>query len=97
MYSIVSTYLSFLLLGLANGATYAALGLALVVTYRNSKVMNLAVSAIALFTATIYAGLRNGQVPMLLPGLPQRVARGRLPAGDRLRASGTRARPRHAG
>jgi ABC-type branched-subunit amino acid transport system ATPase component/branched-subunit amino acid ABC-type transport system permease component len=70
MYSIVSTYLSFLLLGLANGATYAALGLALVVTYRSSKVMNLAVSAIALFTATIYAGLRNGQVPMLLPGLP---------------------------
>ncbi|HTR70057.1 MAG TPA: branched-chain amino acid ABC transporter permease/ATP-binding protein [Mycobacteriales bacterium] len=67
----MTAYVSFLLLGLANGATYAALGLALVVTYRSSKVMNLAVSAIALFAATIYAGLRSGQVPLLLPGLPE--------------------------
>jgi ABC-type branched-subunit amino acid transport system ATPase component/branched-subunit amino acid ABC-type transport system permease component len=67
----MSEYWSFLLLGLANGATYAALGLALVVNYRSSKVMNLAVSAIALLTATLYAGLRAGQLPLLLPGLPK--------------------------
>jgi ABC-type branched-subunit amino acid transport system ATPase component/ABC-type branched-subunit amino acid transport system permease subunit len=69
----VSQHVTFLLLGLANGAVFAALALALVVTHRSSKVMNFGVSAMALFTATIYAGLRRGDLLLLVPGLPESV------------------------
>jgi ABC-type branched-subunit amino acid transport system ATPase component/branched-subunit amino acid ABC-type transport system permease component len=67
----MSTYINFLLLGLANGAVYAALGLALVVTYRSSGVLNFATSAIALFSAYMYTSFRSGQFLFLIPGLPQ--------------------------
>ena len=63
-------YVDFLLLGLANGAVFAALGLALAVTFRSSGVMNFATASLALLTATIYAGLRNGEFVILIPGLP---------------------------
>ena len=53
----MSQHATFLLLGLANGAVFAALGLALVVTHRSTKVLNFAVSAIALLSATIYSAL----------------------------------------
>jgi ABC-type branched-subunit amino acid transport system ATPase component/ABC-type branched-subunit amino acid transport system permease subunit len=69
----VSQYVVFLLLGLANGAVFAALALALVVTYRSSGVINFATGAIALFSAYIYAFLRQGQLLIPLPGLPQTV------------------------
>lgn len=61
----------FLLLGLANGAVFASLALALVVTFRSSGVINFSTGAIALFTAYIYAFLREGQVLLLMPGLPK--------------------------
>jgi ABC-type branched-subunit amino acid transport system ATPase component/branched-subunit amino acid ABC-type transport system permease component len=69
----VSQHVTFLLLGLANGAVFAALGLALVVTHRSSKVMNFGVSSIALLTACLYAGLRRGELLLLVPGLPRSV------------------------
>ena len=69
----MSQYVVFLLLGLANGAVFAALALALVVTYRSSGVINFATGAIALFSAYIYAFLRQGQLLIPLPGLPQTV------------------------
>lgn len=72
----MSQHVTFLLLGLANGAVFAALGLALVVTHRSSKVMNFGVSAIALFTATLYTGLRRGELLLLVPGLPRSVRLG---------------------
>ena len=66
-------YVIFLLLGLANGAVFAALALSLVVTYRSSGVVNFATGAIALVTAYTYAFLREGKLLLLLPGLPQTV------------------------
>ena len=66
-------YVIFLLLGLANGAVFAALALSLVVTYRSSGVVNFATGAIALVTAYTYAFLREGKLLLLVPGLPQTV------------------------
>ena len=78
----------FLLLGLANGAVFASLALALVVTFRSSGVINFATGAIALFTAYIYAFLRQGKVLLLIPGLPKTLdlpgALGFLPAAARV-------------
>jgi ABC-type branched-subunit amino acid transport system ATPase component/ABC-type branched-subunit amino acid transport system permease subunit len=72
----------FLLLGLANGAVFAALALALVVTYRSSGVLNFATGATALLSAYIYAFLRTGELILLVPGLPRSIDLGRpLPFG----------------
>jgi len=64
----VTQHLVFLLLGLANGAVFASLALALVVTYRSSGVINFATSGIALVTAYEYAYLRRGRLLVLIPG-----------------------------
>ena len=69
----MSQHVTFLVLGLANGAVFAALGLALTVTYRSSGVMNFATSSMALFTAYTYAGLRRGELVLLIPGLPDSI------------------------
>ncbi|MFE4499159.1 ATP-binding cassette domain-containing protein [Rhodococcus sp. NPDC056743] len=63
--------LQFLLLGLGNGAVYAALALALVMTYRSSGVVNFATGAIALYVAYTYAYLRGGELLIPIPGLPK--------------------------
>ena len=65
-------HINFLMLGLGNGAVFAALALALVVTYRSSGVLNFATGAIALFGAYEYAYLRKGVVLFIVPGLPRR-------------------------
>jgi ABC-type branched-subunit amino acid transport system ATPase component/branched-subunit amino acid ABC-type transport system permease component len=62
-----------LLFGLGNGGVYAALAIALVLTYRSSGVINFATGTIALYTAYTYAELRNGQFLILLPGLPDSI------------------------
>jgi ABC-type branched-subunit amino acid transport system ATPase component/ABC-type branched-subunit amino acid transport system permease subunit len=67
----------FLLLGLANGAVFAALALALVVTFRSSGVINFATGAIALVSAYVYAFLRQGELILLIPGLPRSIDLGR--------------------
>ncbi|HKY13669.1 MAG TPA: branched-chain amino acid ABC transporter permease/ATP-binding protein [Microthrixaceae bacterium] len=66
-------HLIFLLLGLANGAVYAALALSLVVTYRTSGVVNFGTAAMALLGAYMYAFLREGEVLLPLPFLPKTV------------------------
>jgi ABC-type branched-subunit amino acid transport system ATPase component/branched-subunit amino acid ABC-type transport system permease component len=66
-------HLIFLLLGLANGAVFASLAMALVVTYRSSGVLNFATGTIALYGAYTYAFLRHGQLLVLIPGLPEKV------------------------
>jgi len=58
-------------LGLGNGATYALLALALVLTYRASGVLNFATGAQALYGAYTYAFLRQGQLFNIIPGLPK--------------------------
>ncbi len=67
--SRVSTYIEFLLLGLGNGGVFAALAMALVVTYRSSGVLNFATGAQALYAAYTYSLLRNGQLLQPIPGL----------------------------
>ena len=62
-----------LLLGLGNGAVFAAIAVALVVTYRSSGVINFATGAIALYVAYTYASLRKGELLVLIPGLPQSI------------------------
>lgn len=69
----MTTHLVFLLLGLANGAVFASLALALVVTFRSSGVINFATGSIALFTAYFYAFLREGKLFDPIPGLPVTV------------------------
>ena len=66
-------HIASLLLGLGNGGVYAALALALVLTYRSSGVINFATGAIALYVAYTYAGLRKGELLVLVPGLPKTV------------------------
>lgn len=65
--------IQFLFLGLGNGAVYAALALALVMTYRSSGVVNFATGAIALYVAYTYAYLRTGELLIPIPGLPKTV------------------------
>jgi ABC-type branched-subunit amino acid transport system ATPase component/branched-subunit amino acid ABC-type transport system permease component len=66
-------HLVFLLLGLGNGAVFGALALAVVLTYRSSGVVNFATGAIALYTAYTYAFLREGELLILIPGLPDSI------------------------
>jgi ABC-type branched-subunit amino acid transport system ATPase component/ABC-type branched-subunit amino acid transport system permease subunit len=66
-----------LLLGLGNGGVFAALALALVITYRSSGVVNFGTGAVALYVAYTYAGLRDGELLVIVPGLPESVDLGR--------------------
>ncbi|HKY67616.1 MAG TPA: ABC transporter permease, partial [Acidimicrobiales bacterium] len=52
---------------------FAALALALVVTYRASGVVNFATGAMALYVAYTYAGLRRGELLVPIPGLPKTI------------------------
>jgi ABC-type branched-subunit amino acid transport system ATPase component/branched-subunit amino acid ABC-type transport system permease component len=72
----LSQHFAFLLLGLANGAVFAALALALVMTYRSSGVLNFGTGAIAMLSAYLYAFLRQGQLLLPIPGLPRFVGLG---------------------
>jgi len=63
-----------LLLGLGNGAVFAALALALVLTYRSSAVLNFATGAVALYAAYTYAFLRQGELFIPIPGPPSTIA-----------------------
>jgi ABC-type branched-subunit amino acid transport system ATPase component/branched-subunit amino acid ABC-type transport system permease component len=69
-------HIQFLLLGLASGSVFASLALALVVTHRSSGVINFAVGSFALFAADAYGYLRQGQLLVLIPGLPATVGLG---------------------
>ena len=64
----MTQHLAFLVLGLGNGAVYAALGLALVMTFKSSGVVNFATGAVALYAAYTYAFLRKGELLNPIPG-----------------------------
>jgi ABC-type branched-subunit amino acid transport system ATPase component/branched-subunit amino acid ABC-type transport system permease component len=72
----MSTYVEFLLLGLGNGGVFAALAMALVVTYRSSGVLNFATGAQALYAAYTYSLLRQGQLLQPIPGLTPTIGIG---------------------
>lgn len=66
-------YLNFLILGLAGGAVYAALGAGLVVTFRSSGFINFAIGAMAMYSAYTYEELINQGgllIPIPIPGVP---------------------------
>jgi ABC-type branched-subunit amino acid transport system ATPase component/branched-subunit amino acid ABC-type transport system permease component len=67
------SHLGFLLIGLGAGAAYAALAMALVVTYRSSGVINFAQGSVAVYAAYIYAFARKGQFTPMIPGLPTTI------------------------
>ncbi|WP_280491486.1 branched-chain amino acid ABC transporter permease/ATP-binding protein [Nocardia asiatica] len=69
----MTDHLSYLVLGLGNGAVYAALGLALVLTFKSSGVVNFATGAVALYAAYTYALLRKGELMVPIPGLPETI------------------------
>ena len=66
-------HLTSLMLGLGNGGIYAALAVALVLTYRSSGVINFATGTIALYASYTYAYLLDGKLLLLIPGLPESV------------------------
>ncbi|GAB2981991.1 hypothetical protein LWP59_16470 [Amycolatopsis acidiphila] len=72
----MSQHIGFLVLGLGNGAVFAALALALVVTFRSSGVVNFATGAIALYAAYLYSFLRRGELLLPIPGLPKTISIG---------------------
>lgn len=69
----MTSVFAYLLLGLGNGAVYAALGLALVMTYKSSGVVNFATGAVALYAAYTFAFLRHGQLLIPIPGVQSTV------------------------
>ncbi|MFJ6095707.1 ABC transporter permease subunit [Williamsia muralis] len=69
----MTDHLSYLVLGLGNGAVYAAIGLALVMTFKSSGVVNFATGAVALYTAYTYVLLRAGELMVPIPGLPKSI------------------------
>jgi sulfate-transporting ATPase len=66
----MANYVNFMILGLGNGAVFAALAVALVVTYRSSGVLNLATGAQALYASYTYGLLRTGRLLIPIPGVP---------------------------
>src|SRR5277367_5661716 len=72
----MGTYGTFLFLGLGNGAVFAALAMALVVTYRSSGVLNFATGAQSLYAAYTYTLLRQGQLLQPVPGLKATISVG---------------------
>jgi ABC-type branched-subunit amino acid transport system permease subunit len=78
----VTQNLTFLILGLGNGAILAAFGLSLAVFYRSSGVVNFATGAIGMYAAYTFNGLRTqGQLFDPIFGLPAeaRLGSGGLP------------------
>ncbi|MEO9329032.1 branched-chain amino acid ABC transporter permease/ATP-binding protein [Gordonia aurantiaca] len=69
----MTDHLAFLVLGLGNGAVFAALGLALVMTFKSSGVVNFATGAVALYAAYTYAFLRKGELLNPIPGFPTTI------------------------
>ena len=69
-------HIGFLLLGLGSGAVFAALAVALVVTYRSSGVVNFGTGSLALLSAYVYAFLRKGELLIPIPGFPQSISIG---------------------
>src|SRR3984885_7825148 len=74
--SSMAAYGTFLFLGLGNGAVFAALAMALVVTFRSSGVLNFATGAQALYAAYTYSLLRQGQLLQPIPGLTGTIGLG---------------------
>jgi ABC-type branched-subunit amino acid transport system permease subunit len=71
----MSSYSLFLILGLGSGATYAILGLGLVLKYRSAGVVDFAHGAVAMFIAYVFINLRSfGQLELPVVVIPHQVS-----------------------
>ena len=68
----MNDYLFYLLLGSAAGAIIAGFAMGLIISYQGSGIVNFAHGAIAMWSAFVYAELRNGAYLFPIPGLPDR-------------------------
>lgn len=68
----MNDYLFYLLLGSGAGAIIAGFAMGLVISYQGSGIVNFAYGAIAMWSAYVYAELRNGAYLFPIPGLPDR-------------------------
>ena len=66
-------HLNFMMLGVGNGAVFAALALALAVTYRSSGVLNFATSSLAIYGAYTYSFMRSGYLYNPIPGITSKI------------------------
>ncbi|WP_426574495.1 ABC transporter permease subunit [Aquihabitans sp. McL0605] len=66
-------HIASMMLGLGNGGVFAALAVAIVITYRSSGVVNFGTGVIALYVAYVYAGLRRGELLVIIPGFKNSV------------------------
>ena len=81
----MSSYILFLLLGLGAGATYAILGLGLVLKYRSAGVVDFAHGAVAMFIAYVFVHLRSyGKLELPVVCFRTRSADGGRPSARRL-------------
>jgi ABC-type branched-subunit amino acid transport system permease subunit len=70
----MSSYILFLILGLGSGATYAILGLGLVLKYRSGGIVDFAHGAVAMWIAYVFVNLRtSGTLPMPWIVLPHQI------------------------
>src|SRR5579884_1586213 len=70
----MSSYILFLILGLGSGATFAILGLGLVLKYRSGGVVDFAHGAVAMWIAYVFVNLRtSGVLPLPLIVVPHQV------------------------
>jgi len=71
----MSSYSLFLILGLGSGATFAILGLGLVLKYRSAGVVDFAHGAVAMFIAYVFINLRSfGELELPVVLLPHQVS-----------------------
>src|SRR5262245_19424479 len=68
----MTQYWLFFLLGLGGGALFATMAQSTVLTFKGSGVINIAVGAMAMYTAYTYAGLRESQ--LMIPPVPNPLA-----------------------
>src|SRR3984885_14365548 len=70
----MSSYILFLILGLGSGATYAILGLGLVLKYRSGGIVDFAHGAVAMWIAYVFVDLRtDGTLPLPLIVIPHQI------------------------
>jgi ABC-type branched-subunit amino acid transport system permease subunit len=70
----MSSYLLFAILGLGSGATFAILGLGLVLKYRSARIVDFAHGAVAMWIAYVFVNLRtNGVLSLPVIVIPDQI------------------------
>src|SRR5947209_8135957 len=81
----MSSYLLFAILGLGSGATYAILGLGLVLKYRSARIVDFAHGAVAMWIAYVFVNLRTyGALPLPVIVVPDQITLSSAPLNTTL-------------